>query len=770
MLKQFLFTFLLLFSAYGLFAQTTDLGMPKSWNQKITALQAAPVYNMPAFDLEEQQRIDAINEADKIGPWRFGYEFAVNHGLEQGGVWTNLPNGDRIWRIAFRSEGALSMNLIFDDYLLPEGAHVQLYSLDRKARLGAYTAKNNHPDRMLGTSLLQGESIVIEYFEPAAVAGEGKLHIGTLVHGYRDVRPYAEELVKALNSSGDCNIDVNCPLGNNWRNQINSVGIMMSGGSGFCTGALINNTAQDGTPYFLTANHCMSGSPATWVFRFNWESPNAVCAQAQNSTDPGTPYNEVNGATLKASDAGTDFALLELSTLPAAPYYLAGWDRSSTAANGAICVHHPSGDVKKISKENQSLSTATFSGADTWQVANWDEGTTEQGSSGSPLFNLNGLIIGQLYGGGAACSGLVNNGSEDYYGRFDISWDGAGASSSRLKDWLDPNNSNVQTLTGFGPGATGPVANDAGLNTDPAITGVICGASSISPSIEIYNGGSSTLTSATILYNINGGSNQAYSWSGNLASNNSETVSLSSLNISAAGPQTFSATVTVPNGQVDSNSVNDVISADFYAITQPVTFQLDLKTDCYASETSWEVRDANGILLYSKDSYTSNTPTLYSEPLCLQENDCYDFTIFDSYGDGMEGTLYNCAEDGDYHIISPANDTVVNMASAAFGSSSTDNFCTSLASSIQEVSLLRNLQLYPNPSKGQLQLELSLEAAQDVRLALYNSLGQMVWQQNYGELIEQNIQLDFSAFAAGAYYLQIQLPTEQLGQKIILQD
>jgi len=770
MLKQFLFPLLLLLLGYSLMAQTTDLGQPKSWNQKITTLQAVPVYTMPSFDLEEQQRIDAINEAEKIGPWRFGYEFPVSYGLNQGGIWTILPNGDRIWRISFRSEGALTMNLIFDDYLLPQGAHVQLYSLDRKTRLGAYTAKNNHPDQMLGTSLLKGESIVIEYYEPAAVAGQGKLHIGTLVHGYRAVRPYAEELIKALNSSGKCNIDVNCPLGNNWRNQINSVGIMMTAGSGFCTGALINNTAQDGKPYFLTANHCMNGSPAAWVFRFNWESPNPVCAQNQASTDPGAPYNEVNGASLRARDAGTDFALLELNSLPAAPYYLAGWDRSNTGANGVIGIHHPSGDVKKISKENQSLTAAAFGGANTWQVPNWDEGTTEPGSSGSPLFNLNGLIVGQLYGGSAACSGLVNNGAADYYGRFDLSWDGAGTSSSRLKDWLDPNNLNPQTLAGDGPNAAAPVANDAGLNNDPAITGIICGMTSISPAIEIYNNGSSPLTSATILYNLNGGSNQLYNWTGNLASNGRQTVTLSNLSITSPGTQNFSATVTIPNGQIDSNSVNDIISADFYAITQPISFQLDLKTDCYSTETSWEVRDANGILLYNKDNYTGNTPNLYSEQLCLQEDACYNFTIFDAFGDGMQGTRYNCAEDGDYHIISPANDTAVSMSTPAFGNNSSHNFCASLISSVHPQSLLRNVQLYPNPTKGQMQLELSLEAAQELRLALYNNLGQMVWHQNYGELTEQNIQLDFSQFAAGAYYLRILLPQEQLGQKIILQD
>src|SRR5690606_10985800 len=134
-----------------------------------------------------------------------------------------------------------------------------------------------------------------------------------------------------------------CPEGDPWRDQIRSVAMMVVGGSGLCTGQLINNCAEDGTPYFLTANHCLGGSTNNWVFRFNWESPS--CNQNQN----GPTNQSVTGATLKANSAGSDVALLQLNSTPPAGYnvYYSGWDRSGTASTSNVGIHHPSGDIKK---------------------------------------------------------------------------------------------------------------------------------------------------------------------------------------------------------------------------------------------------------------------------------------------------------------------------------------------------------------------------------------------------------------------------------------
>ena len=154
-----------------------------------------------------------------------------------------------------------------------------------------------------------------------------------------------------------------------------------------------------------------------------------------------------------ANNSGSDFALIELSAnIPTAfNVYFSGWDNTdATNVTSAVGIHHPSGDVKKICFENNSPFHTTAAGAQVWYINQWEQGVTEGGSSGSPLFNQNGHIIGQLYGGAAACSGSTNNGLFDYYGRFGVSWDGANA-SSRLRDWLDPGNTGVTTVDGYGP-------------------------------------------------------------------------------------------------------------------------------------------------------------------------------------------------------------------------------------------------------------------------------------------------------------------------------
>ena len=132
----------------------------------------------------------------------------------------------------------------------------------------------------------------------------------------------------------------------------------------------------------------------------------------------------ISGGTLLLADGGSDVALIELSSTPPASWNVeyAGWDASSANPTSAVGIHHPSGDVKKICFEDDAPYESSTGGAQVCWIDAWELGVTEPGSSGSPLFNQDHRIIGQLYGGAAACSGAVNNGSFDYYGRFDVSW------------------------------------------------------------------------------------------------------------------------------------------------------------------------------------------------------------------------------------------------------------------------------------------------------------------------------------------------------------
>ena len=277
-----------------------------------------PVKVMSRFNQSLINSEDIINDSLKDRPWRFGYKYDVNYSTKNSGIWTTLPNGDKLWQLSIECKNALTINLILENYYLPKGAYLYLYDEDRTNKVGAYTSINNKEDGELGTELVHGEKIIVEYFEPVNVKNNGRFNISNVIHGYRSLNHVQKGLIKALNSSGDCNIDVNCPLGNGWDNEIRSVAMIVVGGSGICTGALVNNTCNDGTPYFLTANHCLGGSTGSWAFRFNWQSPPGTqsCATTVGSVDPGPPYDQTaNGATTLVSSAASDFALLEITNM-----------------------------------------------------------------------------------------------------------------------------------------------------------------------------------------------------------------------------------------------------------------------------------------------------------------------------------------------------------------------------------------------------------------------------------------------------------------------
>ena len=372
-------------------------------------LPEAPVVVLPAVDVDALMAEDLVLQAEgKARPFRFGYNHGVDLGLENSGLWTTISNGDRVWRLGLICPGAFSINFEFHDYIVPEGAQVFVYNDDGEV-MGGFEAGSNPGNTTLGVAPLAGEHITVEYVEPASVQGQGRLRIGQVTHAYRDIMKSNDDLF----DSGSCNNNVICPVGDPWRDQIASVAMIVLGGSGLCTGQLINNCADDGTPYFLTANHCL-GNPQNWVFRFNWESP--TC----NTTTNAPTNRTVSGASLLAHGTISDYALLQLNTAPPEAYnvYYSGWNKSEQPASSVVAIHHPEGDIKKISFSTQPVIYDTLDNIISWRVPAWNDGTTEGGSSGCGLWDPNGRLVGQLYGGFASCGFNF----DDFFGRFSISY------------------------------------------------------------------------------------------------------------------------------------------------------------------------------------------------------------------------------------------------------------------------------------------------------------------------------------------------------------
>ncbi|KGE88286.1 MAG: T9SS type A sorting domain-containing protein [Phaeodactylibacter xiamenensis] len=417
-------------------------------------LSEVPVIALTALDNEALLQ----EELDSRGPERpprFAQRREVDIRPTETGLWEDLPNGDMLWRLRIQSPNAHSINLGFTEYYMPAGGRLLLYDPLQTEILGPFTPSDNEGHQQLWTPVLGGDDLVLEVVIPAHERPNLRLRLTSINHDFLNFFGV---------TTGACHLDVLCGEANGWgivdlyRDVIQSVAVYGMGGETFCTGALINNTDNDCRPYFLSAFHCdvtPSNAPSVVVY---WNYQNSYCRQpgtvASSNPGNGSLNNFNTGATYRAGYQPSDFVLLELDDpIPSSSQaYFAGWSREATPPQDTvICVHHPDGAEKRISfafndtypgiwgNGNQEVPNGNH-----LIVPDWSVGSTEVGSSGAPLFNKQGRIVGQLHGGGASCS----NDEYDAFGWIRSSWEGGGTSTSRLKDWLAPNGENLFFLEG----------------------------------------------------------------------------------------------------------------------------------------------------------------------------------------------------------------------------------------------------------------------------------------------------------------------------------
>jgi len=445
-------------SVYG---QVERGGLPRSFKLHLNQKSQLQVFEVAAPDLLLLQQED-LEDARLEKSYRVGVEVPVEISTVTNGQWDDLPDGGRIWRVTINCKGAQAIGLNYNELRLPTGSDLFVYTSDRKFVIGALTSAEVPQNQKFATRPLDGDEIVLEYYEPENVREQALVDISGIVYMYRGFE--SSEIEKEKSSlSGSCEVNINCEEGLNWKNQKQGVvKILTKVGSKYfyCTGTLMNNTAQDFSGLLLSAAHCskdFSGGVASaddykqWLFYFNNEYPGCV-----NST---TSLLSIVGArklaiSEKTSDIGSDFLLLKtLKNIPAAynPFFC-GWDAGNGNSTEGVCIHHPDGDVKKISTYTSLLGSGTWgTTSNTHWIVKWSQtpngyGVTEGGSSGGPLFDDEGLVIGTLTGGQSSCD---NPGGEDMFGKFSYSWASNGTTPDmQLRPWLDSLNTGITKMPG----------------------------------------------------------------------------------------------------------------------------------------------------------------------------------------------------------------------------------------------------------------------------------------------------------------------------------
>jgi len=368
----------------------------------------------------------AEDEARGNWPYRYGVPIATSLSCDDAGLWEELPTGELVWRLRLTSPGARSLGLLFGEYELPAGGHLYVYDPKRTQVLGAFTNATRQPNGMLAVQPVLGDELTLEYVQDAGVSAKPHLTLTEVVHDYRGILDAVRVDAPQTLMAG-CLVDVNCAQGAPYQDVKRAVVLVLFNGI-YCSAGLLNDTAGDGTPYFLTANHC--GNMTNGVAVFGYENPACGSGGASQA-------NTISGATLLANSTQFDSQLYLLSAPPPSsflPFY-AGWDRSTNPPGPAISISHPSAQPKKIAG---SGAAPTRNG--TRFQAIWDYGKLEPGSSGSPLFCGTKRVIGP-----ACCvSDFTCNGQWALYGRFGGFWQ-----QQNLAQWLDPLNANPQTLDGL---------------------------------------------------------------------------------------------------------------------------------------------------------------------------------------------------------------------------------------------------------------------------------------------------------------------------------
>lgn len=380
------------------------------------------------------------------------YKLGIN--MDTIGSWSALSGKDKIWKLNIGVPQAKGFFVRFDDFYIPEDAKLYVYNKNNTTDAVVYSHKDNPNGGSYSIENLSGDNVVLEY-----VVSENNKEVPRLLLsdvGYKYTDGNGEHT--NFGTSATCMVNVNCPEAEGWQYEKKGVVLLRmqkTDNTYLCSGTLINNTNNDKTPYLLTADHCFEKMqveqiPDKTSFIFGYEYP--TCEIEKGAQPPRYKYHKGSEVlVLNPIIGGSDGALLKLSeNIPDDwDVYFNGWDRENKASTGGVVIHHPKGDVKKISFYNEELTSGRWDATSplgTHWLVTYVKGATQGGSSGGPIFNSAGLVVGTLTGGSNDYCNLT---ASDYYGKLWYHWDRYPDASKHMSQYLDPANTGATKWAGL---------------------------------------------------------------------------------------------------------------------------------------------------------------------------------------------------------------------------------------------------------------------------------------------------------------------------------
>ncbi len=802
----------ILFGGFSLQAQNNLQVLQKHAVNKYT-----PTYTIAPPNMEEVKAEDLAR--DKNGMfYRIGVASSASITPTSAGLWTTLPNGDKIWQLKVKATGAEALSFLFSTFKLYDNASFWVQDMQGKALYKTLTKNDVLDHFQQHVELCFGDEMVLNLLEPAGTKAS-EFYLDQIMFDYRST---GNPNVNKINESDACQVNVNCtPEGNNWQDEKRGIArILVVDGNqqGWCSGTLINNTSQDCKPYFLTALHCGVTSTTAnfnqWKFYFRYEA--TACT---NPTSVGTLANNViTGCVKKATsndgggDTGSDFLLVQLgstaneaatiTTLKSANFnaYWNGWDANNTASNNGVSIHHPAGDIKKISAYTTNTTTAGWNGNGVqshwqmvWSATTNGHGVTEGGSSGSPLFRYNGgssRVIGTLTGGGSFCNATS---SPDYYGKMSYHWQSnTTAGNIPLKNFLDAGNTGLLVLNGSSnPCAVvsaPPVANFSGTPTTVASGGTV-----------VFSD-LSTNAPTSWAWTISGtaGTNWSYTGGTSATSQNPQVI------FTTVGQYTVTLTATNSfgsDGETKTNYITVTAAASgpcaatsgqciYESISNVTLGSINNTTAC----TNYGNYTTQSTILVKGQSYTATVVpqaagavgSAYTNDEIAIYIDWNNNSIFTDAGERVGYVLVAAGWSNQFTFTVPASATLGTLRMRCRISYLTDEGpidpCgTTLdgevedysvvvqaagTNNIDENNLLVNVNIFPNPVNDQLTIDLS-SVTESVNVMIYDMTGKLL--KSVENQIGNKLEINTAALSRGMYQVVLKSASAQSIQRVIKQ-